>query len=210
MRINCRWTLVEATLNLKQELKADVFQIVKLVKQGDYTMTNFKTVLVDYENWYKKQDFADSSQTCVILKSPPTPEQLSDLKAKFKTLPDTYLNTLNDFGLSSYQCDIYMTRMLAPEEVIRFYDLVQDEMDFNDELRDDILEEDNLDFYRFIPVMAGEGTDGCWVLLNLDTGKVLLWDTDQPGDMDGMYDNLETFILDSIDSAQKGEPIRLT
>jgi hypothetical protein len=103
--------------------------------------------------------------------------------------------------------------MLSPEKIMECYDIVQGEMDFSDGLREEIEDEDGIDFSKFIPVMAGEGQDGRWALLNLskkDYGQILYWDTDQAGYLKWTYKNLDEFILASFSGAREGKPLRLT
>jgi hypothetical protein len=174
-------------------------------------MKDFKEILTQYSKWCEQQDwFRRTNQQAVDIQPPPTHTEISKLEKKFGKLPQSYLSTLASFGLSSYIYDAYLTKMLAPKEIIECYEIVQNEMDFNDGVRELLLEEDQLDFSNHIPVMAGKGHDGRWVLLNMENGKILYWDTDQSAYCDDMYENLEAFILDSIDRAKHNNPMRLT
>jgi hypothetical protein len=176
---------------------------------------DLKSQLQQYKNWIVTQDWYNAKEASkyVEIASPPSIDEISQLEEKFGKLPISYLTALNDFGLSTFAYDRYLTKMLSPQEIINYYEIVQNEMDFYDGLREEILEEDNLDFSKYIPVMAGEGVDGCWALLYIgedSTGKIMYWDADQAGYLEDEFDSLEDFIGYVIKQTMKGDPVRLT
>ncbi len=173
------------------------------------------TDLEDYRNWITMQEWfkENNKDSYITIQHEPNATELEILVDKFGKLPQSYLKTLVDFGLSEFTYDCYKTKMLSPKQIIEFYDVVQNEMDFTDGLREEIKIEDGIDFSKYIPVMAGEGQDGCWALLNLDkknNGQILYWDTDQSGDLESTFKNLEEFILSSFSRAKDNNPLRLT
>ena len=106
-----------------------------------------------------------------------------------------------------------VAKMLSTTQIIEMYEIVQNEMDFNGGLREELLAENDFDFSKYIPVMSGKGIDGRWALLNIDknsNGEILLWDTDQAGYIDDVFENLEIFINTSIAKAKDDNPLRLT
>ncbi len=174
----------------------------------------YQKQLEEHALWVKTQDWYDSKkEPYAIFKNPPLLEEINQLKEKFGDLPASYLKTLTEFGLSEFTYDCYTAKMLSPKEIISSYDIIQDEMDFNDGLREDILEEDGVDFYKFIPVMAGKGVDGAWALLDLseeNNGQILYWDTDEAGDIESTFENLEEFILELFERSRTDDPLPLT
>lgn len=173
------------------------------------------TALEDYKKWITTQDWFEENNkdNYLTIQHAPNAKELEILVDKFGKLPQSYLKPLVDFGLSEFTYDCYKTKMLSPKQIIEFYDVVQNEMDFNDDFREEIEEKDGIDFSKYIPVMAGEGQDGCWALLNLDkknNGQILYWDADQPGDLGSTFKNLEEFILSSFSRAKVHDPLRLT
>ncbi len=177
-------------------------------------MNKYQKQLEEHALWAKTQDWYNrAKEPYAIFKSPPLSEEIDQLKAKFGDLPASYLKTLAEFGLSEFTYDCYTAKMLSPQEIITSYDIIQDDMDFNDGLREDMLEEDGVDFYKFIPVMAGKGVDGAWALLDLseeNNGQILHWDTDQPGDIESTFENLEAFISELFERSRTDEPLPLT
>ena len=178
-------------------------------------MTNFKIELENYKSWVSQQDWYQENlkEDYIIIRDAPKQLEIDLLIAKFGDLPKSYFETLNNFGLSEYWCDCYFTKMLSPSEIIEMYEIVQNEMDFVDGLREELLAENGLDFSKYIPVMSGKGDDGRWALLNIDKnskGEIVLWDTDQAGYIDDVFENLETFINTSIARARDNNPLRLT
>jgi hypothetical protein len=175
-------------------------------------MTDIQQKLADYKEWSIQQDWYQSEEHAMVLQSAPGVDEIQLIEDQFGKLPASYIQALNEFGISSFTYDCYVTRMLSPAEVIELYEVVQDEMDFSDDLRDMLLEE-GVDLSKYIPVMAGAGMDGCWALLNIgedSKGEIMYWDTDQPGFTDDIYDSLGAFIQQSIDRAKENNPLRLT
>jgi hypothetical protein len=175
-------------------------------------MESFKQKLEDYKQWSIDQDWFQPEEHAVIIQAGPGADEIQLLEDEFGKLPASYIQTLDEFGLSSFTYDCYVTRMLSPAEVIDLHEAVQAEMDFSDGLRETLLAE-GVDLSRYIPVMAGAGMDGCWALLNINEdskGEIMYWDTDQPGFTDDIYDNLGSFIHESIDRAKENDPLRLT
>ena len=176
-------------------------------------MKDLKNALTEYKEWLINQSWFEKGKEYVIEKEAPSPEDLKLLVDKFGDLPVSYLEVLIEFGLSEFANEHYKTIMLPPKKILELYDVVQSEMDFADGLREEILEEDELDFADYIPVMAGEGEDGCWALLNVgadSNGEIMYWDTDQAGVIDYEFENLEEFILQSLAKAKQGDYLRLT
>jgi hypothetical protein len=178
-------------------------------------MNHLKIELENYTKWALTQNWnqSEDSNEIVVIREAPTDEEINLLLDKFEYLPISYLETLKLFGLSEFTYDCYKTKMLSPIEIIELYEFVQEEIDFTKGLRKEILEEDGLDFSKFIPVMAGDGQDGCWALLNIDKdskGEILYWDTDQAGYVGDIFQNIETFILESLSRAKQNNPLRLT
>ena len=178
-------------------------------------MTNFKTELEKYNSWVSQQDWYQENlkENYVIIKDAPTQLEIDLLFAKFGNLSKSYVETLINFGLSEYWCNGYLTKILSPTQIIEMYEIVQNEMDFNNGLREELLAENGFDFSKYIPVMSGKGEDGRWALLNINNnskGEILLWDTDQAGFIDDVFENLETFINTSIARARDNNPLRLT
>lgn len=202
--------------NLESVIRIIDSEIVpETFKQKYKTMTNFKTELEKYKSWISQQDWYQENlkEDYVIIKDAPTQLEIDLLIAKFGNLPQKYVETLNNFGLSAYWCDCNLTKMLSPSEIIEMYEIVQNEMDFNDGLREELLAENDFDYSKYIPVMSGEGIDGRWALLNIDKnskGEILLWDTNQAGYIDDVFENLEIFINTSIARARDNNPLRLT
>jgi hypothetical protein len=174
-------------------------------------MENLKNKLEAYNQWSISQDWYQPETGAVTINDSPGADEIQLIEERFGELPASYKSILEEFGLSSFTYDCYESRMLSPDEVIELYEVVQAEASFSDELMEMLLEE-GVDLTKYIPVMAGAGTDGRWVLLNItdDKGKVLLWDTDQPADVESVYTNLEEFIRTSIEAAMENNPIRLT
>jgi hypothetical protein len=192
---------------------SDILIICKTIKIK--IMSNLKIELEKYREWALKQSWNQSKEDKepVVIREAPNDNEIKLLIDKFGQLPKSYLETLKQFGLSEFTYESYKTKMLAPAEIIELYDIVQDEMDFSDGLREEILEEDGLDFSKYIPVMAGDGQDGCWALLNIDKeskGEILYWDTEQAGHIEDVFNNLNTFILKSLSRAKQENPLRLT
>lgn len=178
-------------------------------------MTNIKAALEDYKKWVCAQEWyqVEEKDNYVVIRNAPSQKEIDLLVKEFGNLHKSYIDTLNDFGLSEFTYDYFQTRMLSPKEIIELYETVQGEMDFANEISDWLLEEKGLDFSKYIPVMAGKGTDGCWALLNISEdskGEILYWDTDQAADVDAVFENIETFILQSISRAKQNNPLRLT
>lgn len=178
-------------------------------------MVNLKIELEKYKNWALTQDWSESMKEdqIVIFNDPPTQKEINKLIERFGNLHQSYLDTLNNFGLSEFMFDIFKYRMLSPDEVIDYYDLIDCEMDFHDGLREELLK-DGFDFSVYIPVMAGDGIDGCWALLKTgpdSKGEILYWDTDQAGYVQDFNDNLDAFIMECITRVMSDEePLPLT
>jgi len=180
-------------------------------------MNQLKTELENYKKWAATQSWskAEDNKECVVIREAPSAKEMEIVAEKFGKLPSSYLETLSLFGLSEFICDGYKTKMLSPAKIIELYDVVQGEMDFYEDygIRELVLEEDGLDFSRDIHVMAGDGLDGCWALLNVgenSNGEILYWDTDQSGYVGDIFPNLEAFILEAIARAKLNNPLRLT
>jgi hypothetical protein len=149
----------------------------------------------------------------VLRGSKPDAQALMLLRERFGHLPDTYLQVFEQLGMVAFRSGYYgMLRVLSPNEVIELFDHVQSEMDFASGLREMLLSEDGIDFSQLIPVMSGHGIDGKWALLDISSseGRVFLWDTDQAGYFEDIFDNLPTLIVYLLEKAQTEDPPRLT
>lgn len=188
--------------------------------------TDLPGLLEHYKEWCRKEGtdrYGEESasegwsipwQEPFITSGPvPSGETLALLADKFGALPNSYLDVLASVGSSSFRsASAGLLRILEPEEVLKLYENVQGQMDFADGLREEIQEEDGIDFSKFIPVMAGAGTDGYWGLLDLssEAGQILYWDNDQAGYMEDVFPDLACFVAYLLDKAKTDNPPRLT
>lgn len=174
-------------------------------------MSDLVKKLHEYAEWSKVQDWAYGEDgPRAVINGPPSDHELSTVEKRFGKLPASYLQALETFGLSEFSHEWNVTRMLPPAEIVEYYEIVQGAMDFSRGIRKLVLKEDGIDFYRYIPIIAGRGVDGIFALLSLDDGKVMYWDADQSGYVKDIFENTEAFLTVAIDRAMKSHPMRLT
>lgn len=147
--------------------------------------------------------------------APLAAEALAPLTSTFGELDGDYTKIITELGPFAFRSGSYgLLRVLPPDEAAHLHELVQSEMDFHDGLREEILEEDGLDFAKLIPVMTGESRDGMWGLWDTssESGRIVYWDTDQAGDLEWTFPNLASFIASLLATARDPacEPPRLT
>ena len=194
------------------------------MKRASVRVNSIPRRLREYDSWCRNEGTARYGEEgakwgrpwgppFVVYGKIPSPGALASLERRFGSLPRSYVKLLETVGYAGFRSGAYgVLKILSARRVVELYRCVQHEIECGQDAMERWTGDRGPDLSAWIPVMAGEGLDGCWALLDTSHagGRIMYWDTDQSGFVDDVYPNLASFFSMLLERASGDSPLRLT